>query len=71
MTTSSKFTRKELPRGELNPNRKLCWEKVAMIREERELYGTSYEKIAYMFGISKRQVMRVVQGECWPPAHQP
>lgn len=65
MKSSSKFRRKTPAKGELNGNAKLCQEKVAMIREERELYGTSLEKIAYMFGVSKRQVGRIVNRESW------
>jgi hypothetical protein len=51
--------------GELNPFVRLTEDKVRAIRQERKANGTSLNKIALQFGISKKQVLNIVHRRQW------
>jgi DNA invertase Pin-like site-specific DNA recombinase len=61
----NKFTPKRPARGERNGNHQLCEEDVRAIRYEREQHGTPYDRIAYLYGISKRQAWRICRNLSW------
>ncbi len=52
--------------GESNPSAKLTKRDVLHIRQRRVQEGTSFEKLAKEYGVSKRTVQRAVSGETWP-----
>ncbi len=51
--------------GEGNHQAKLTWDSVGLIREERARIGTSYNKLAGKFGVSKRAIISVVKYYTW------
>lgn len=51
--------------GERNPNAKLMFAQVTMIREEHASGRTSYRLLAERFGVSKGMIAFIVRGENW------
>ena len=51
--------------GKRSPNAFLSNDAVRALRSERETFGTSYEKLGRMFGLSKRAAMRCATRETY------
>lgn len=63
------FTRTHAPAraglsGELNPNARLDWTTVRILRELRE-DGWTYDMLAEVAGVTKSAVARIIRGEVW------
>ncbi len=51
--------------GEGNSQAQLTWDEVDQIRKEREEHGTSFNKLAAKYSISKRTIFSIIHEQSW------